>query len=237
MKQNKKEVCAIILARSGSKGLKNKNLRDLDGKPLISFTINDAKKSKYINKIIVSTDSKEIAKVANEYGAETPFLRPRELSSDLVTSEESLRHALTFLNEQENYFPDIVLYLQITEPFRPKNIIDDCIECMLDNDELDSVFAGHIKHKNYWEEKNGNFIRISRSSQSALPRQIKNPVFREDTGIALATKSRVVLSGLRIGKNVKIIPYESDFGFIDIHSSFDLQLSNLIKKNMNKLYE
>ena len=56
MKQNKKEVCAIILARSGSKGLKNKNLRDLDGKPLISYTINDAKKSKYIDKIIVSTD-------------------------------------------------------------------------------------------------------------------------------------------------------------------------------------
>ena len=89
MKQNKKEVCAIILARSGSKGLKNKNLRDLDGKPLISYTINDAKKSKYIDKIIVSTDSEEIAKVANEFGAETPFLRPKELSSDMTTSEES----------------------------------------------------------------------------------------------------------------------------------------------------
>ena len=237
MKQNKKDVCAIILARSGSKGLKNKNLRDLDGKPLISYTINDAKKSKYIDKIIVSTDSEEIAKVANEFGAETPFLRPKELSSDMTTSEESLKHALTYLNEKENYFPDIILYLQITEPFRPKNIIDDCIECMLDNNDLDSVFAGHIKHKNYWEEKNGRFIRISKSSQSALPRQVKTPVLREDTGIALATKSSVILSGLRIGKNVKIIPYESDFGFIDIHSSFDLQLSNLIKKNTEKLYE
>ena len=237
MGKNNKLVCAIILARSGSKGLKNKNIRDLNGKPLIAYTINDAKSSKFIDKIIVSTDSEEIAKIANQYGAETPFLRPKEISNDLATSEQALMHALNQLNEKENYFPDIIVYLQVTEPFRPKNIIDNCIQHMLNNDKLDSVFAGHIKHKNYWEEVDGKFVQLSQVSQSTLPRQIKKPVLREDTGVALATKSAVVLAGKRLGENIQIVPYEYDLGFIDIHTDFDLKLSNLLKNNLNKLYE
>ena len=236
MMTNKKLICAVILARAGSKGIKNKNIRDLAGKPLISYTIEDAKKSKYIDRIVVSTDSKKIAKIANHYGAETPFIRPKELSNDLTTTEDSLLHALNYLNDIENYFPDIIVYLQVTEPFRPKNIIDDCIKGMIDNNQLDSVFAGHIKHKNYWKKDDGKFIQISENSQSYLPRQIKKPVFREDTGIMLATKASVVRSGKRVGENVKIIPYEFDFGFIDIHSDFDLKLSNLLKNNIDELY-
>ena len=227
---NKKLICAVILARAGSKGIKNKNIRDLAGKPLIVYTIAAARESKYIDRIIVSTDSKEIAEIATKYGAETPFLRPKELSGDLATSEKALMHTLDFLNNKENYFPDIIVYLQVTEPFRPKGIIDDCIEVMLDDHEVDSVFAGLIKHKNYWAEKDGVFTLITEQSQSPLPRQVKSPVYREDTGIMLATKSYVIKSGRRIGNNVKIVPYEYEFSFIDIHSEFDIELSNMILK-------
>tara|TARA_Y100001960_G_C14029372_1_gene519788 strand:- start:217 stop:543 length:327 start_codon:yes stop_codon:yes gene_type:complete len=108
---------------------------------------------------------------------------------------------------------------------------------MLNDEKLDSVFAGHVKHKNYWEEIDEKFVRISKVSQSPLPRQIKKPVLREDTGVALATKSSVILSGKRIGKNVKIVPYEHELGFIDIHTDFDLRLSNLIENNLDELYE
>ena len=235
MKKTKKSVCAIILARSGSKGLKNKNIRDLAGKPLISHAIADAKNSNLIDRTIVSTDSNEIAEIANHSGADTPFLRPKEISDDLATSEDALLHTLNYLNNSENYYPEIIVYLQITEPFRPENIIDDCIQHMIDDNQLDSVFAGHIEHKNYWQKIDGKFSQISDKSQSSLPRQIKSPVFREDTGIMLATKSDVIRSGKRIGKKVKIIPYDHELNFIDIHSEFDLELSNLLmKKFTNK---
>ena len=237
MVKSHQKICAIILARSGSKGLKDKNIKDLDGKPLIAYTIEDALRSSYINRVIVSTDSKKIASIANDYGAETPFFRPEKIAEDSTTSEETLLHALEYLNEKENYFPEIIVYMQITEPFRPKHIIDACIEELISDSNLDSVFAGNIKHKNYWIEKNGRFIKITEESQSALPRQSKKAVFREDTGVMLATKAHVVKSGRRIGENVKIIPYEDDLAFMDIHSNFDLKLSNLIKTNIEKLYE
>ena len=79
MVKSHQKICAIILARSGSKGLKDKNIKDLDGKPLIAYTIEDALRSSYINRVIVSTDSKKIASIANDYGAETPFLDLRKL--------------------------------------------------------------------------------------------------------------------------------------------------------------
>ncbi len=132
------EILAIIPARGGSKGVPGKNIRSLCGKPLIAWTIEEAKKSKHLTRVIVSTDSEEIAEVARQYGAEVPFLRPAEISGDLATDVEFLTHALDFLKERENYEPEIILRLPPTSPLRTAARIDEGIEVLINNSEADA---------------------------------------------------------------------------------------------------
>ena len=132
------EILGIIPARGGSKGVPGKNIRDLAGKPLIVWTIEAAKESKLLTRVIVSTDSKEIGEIAKAYGAEVPFLRPAEISGDLATDVEFLNHALNFLKEKENYEPDIILRLPPTSPLRTAAHIDQGIQKLLDNPDADS---------------------------------------------------------------------------------------------------
>ena len=235
MKTYKKDlnIISLILARGGSKGLKNKNIINLCGKPLIHYTIKASLMSKYVSRTIVSTDSLETREIALSCGAEVPFIRPDEISDDLATSEDAIKHAVEWLEKNENYFPDIIVYLQITDPFRKNGMIDKCIEKLIDNPNLDSVFMGLIKHKNYWRKRNGKYERMAADIDPGNPRQIKAPVYREDTGIALATRTKVIKEGKRIGKNVEIIPYEQDVDFIDIHKEFDFWLSKIIMKKRN----
>jgi len=130
MKKNKKFL-TIIPARSGSKGIKNKNVRSFCGKPLISYTISEAKKSKYLDRIIVSTESEEYAKIAKKYGAEVPFLRPKKLAEDKSLIIDTVIDILKKLEKQENYKPDYVVLLQTTSPLRTVEDIDKCIEIAL----------------------------------------------------------------------------------------------------------
>lgn len=133
------KILVIIPARGGSKGIPRKNIKPLFGKPLIYWTIEEAKKSSYISRIIVSTDDEEIAIVAKNFGAEVPFLRPQEISGDLAPDVEFLTHALDFLKEKEQYEPDIVLRLPPTSPLRRAEHIDKGIEILLANPEADAV--------------------------------------------------------------------------------------------------
>lgn len=118
---NKKKVLALIPARSGSKGLRGKNLLDLHGKPLVAWPIEVALESRFIDRVVVSTNSKKIAEIANKYGADTPFLRPRELATDTATSADVVLHALDFLKKQEEEYEYIVLL----EPTSPLTSTDD----------------------------------------------------------------------------------------------------------------
>lgn len=133
------KVLGIIPARGGSKGVPRKNIKPLFGKPLIAWTIEEAKKSKYINRLIVSTDDEEIAEVAKSYGAEVPFLRSAEISHDLATDVEFLTHALNWLKRNEGYKPDIVLRLPPTSPLRTAANIDEGIETLLKYPEADAA--------------------------------------------------------------------------------------------------
>ena len=229
------EVLAIILARGGSKGLLKKNIRLLNGKPLISYTIQDAKKSSKINRVIVSTDDEEIAIIAKKEGAEVPFIRPSYLSNDESTSEVALKHAVQWLSQNEHYEPDIIVYLQVTEPLRPVNIIDDCINVLIQDKSIDSAFAGFQTHKNYWRINKNNSNKaysLSKDIPYGIRRQDREPIYREDTGIALAVRRAVVLQGKRIGENSQIVPYKHPGSLIDIHDEFDLILAEFIMKNV-----
>ena len=134
------KVLAIIPARAGSKGLKNKNIKLLNGKPLIAYTIMEAKKSKLISNIVVSTDSNEIASISKQYGAEVPFIRPKEFSYDNSLTYDVVKHCVDFLNAKQDIY-DIILLLQPTTPFRPFSSIDRSIEILLNDKSFDSVVS------------------------------------------------------------------------------------------------
>ena len=136
--QNLKAL-GIIGARSGSKGVLNKNIRPLGGRPLMAWIIEAAKGSRYINRLIVSTDSQAYADVAKAYGAEVPFLRPAELAADLSAEYEYVKHALQELKAREGYEPDLVVRLHPTLPFQETEDIDQCIEKLLQDPEADSA--------------------------------------------------------------------------------------------------
>lgn len=124
---NGKKILALIPARGGSKGIKNKNIIDLCGKPLISYTIEAAKRSGYIDEIIVSTDNQEIAEVARSYDAEVPFIRPASLAEDTSKTIEVVMHAINFLEQEDRLFDTLIL-LQPTEPLRTSDDIDGAIK-------------------------------------------------------------------------------------------------------------
>ncbi|MDB2153568.1 acylneuraminate cytidylyltransferase family protein [Clostridium butyricum] len=145
-----KKILAIIPARGGSKGIVGKNIKELNGKPLIAYTIEEAKKSEYINRIVVSTDNEGIANISKKYGAEVPFLRPLELAQDDTPTIECVIHMLNVLKENEDYIPDYVCLLQCTSPLRTFNDIDGTIEKLLSTglDSAASVCEAEVNP--YW---------------------------------------------------------------------------------------
>lgn len=133
------ETLALIPARGGSKGIPRKNIKDFAGFPLIAWSIAAAKRSQLVTRVIVSTDDEEIAAVAREYGAETPFLRPAELAQDKTTDLPVFEHALKWLEDIEGYKPEVVIQLRPTSPIRPLNCVDDAVRILLAHPEADCV--------------------------------------------------------------------------------------------------
>ena len=218
------KVTAIIPARGGSKGLKNKNIRSLAGKPLIYYAISAAKKSKLVNKIIVSTDDLEIKSVAEKCGAEVPFLRPDEFSHDTASLESALKHSVDFLENEKKYFSEIILYLSATEIFRKTNMVDDVVEALIEDESLDSAFWAHPTHKKFWKESlNSNPQRLC--SRHYQPRQKSMPLLREDTGLACAIRPKIIKSNERTGDNVLILKNDDEYSGIDIHDERTLWLA------------
>ena len=227
-------IVAVIPARGGSKGLPGKNVIDLCGKPLIAYSIEVAKASKHIDKVVVSTDDAKIAEVSREYGAEI-IDRPEELATDLATTESALQHAVEYLEEKMNYKPDIVVFFQLTDFFKHTEWVDEAIEALLKDPKVDSAFVGCKSFKNYWKKENGKWVRSSPFS-AYMARQKKEAigeyVVREDTGLGCATRAHIIKSGKRIGENNVVI--EKNYEFFDIHTAFDLKiLEQVIKEKMN----
>lgn len=142
-----KKVLAVITARGGSKGLVNKNILELCGKPLIAWTIENALQSKFISKLVVSTDSKEISLVSKQYGAEVPFERPLALASDDASSVDVAIHALKFYEDQGICF-DYLLLLEPTSPLRELTDIDQSLQKLFAEKELDALVTIGELHPN-----------------------------------------------------------------------------------------
>lgn len=136
---NGKGVIAIIPARGGSKGLPGKNIKELCGKPLIAWSIEAGRDSQYIDEVMVTTDSEEIAHIARKFGASVPFIRPAELASDTATSFDVIKHTLDFYENELHKKFDYVVLLEPTSPLRETGDIDASIEQLLSNSQASAV--------------------------------------------------------------------------------------------------
>jgi YrbI family 3-deoxy-D-manno-octulosonate 8-phosphate phosphatase len=181
------EILALIPARGGSKGIPRKNIRDFAGYPLVAWSVAAGLQSELVTRVIVSTDDVEIAAVAREFGAETPFLRPAEFAQDNTTDLPVFEHALSWLKENEDYVSDVVVQLRPTSPIRPRGLVDAAIKTLLAHPDADCVrgvvLAGQNPHK-MWrlpEGENGpmkNLLDVEGIAEPYnAPRQILPPVY------------------------------------------------------------
>jgi len=224
----KKKILCIIPARSGSKGIKNKNMVNLKGKPLIYWTIKIAKKIRYFDKIIVSTNSKKIKKFSEKNKVEVPFLRPEKLSKDKTPMDDVIKNVLNYYKNY-NYFPYAIVILQPTSPFRQLSTINKACKIFIKK-KLDSLASiQEIKHNhnpNYLFSNKKNFLRKTiKILQKKKYRQNEKVYFGLDGGVIFITKTKVInkyIIGGKIGF-IKVKMPES----IDIDSMDDL---NLCKK-------
>ena len=147
MTDKKLKTIAIIMARGGSKGLPKKNVKLLNGKPLIAYSIEDAINSGVCDTVLVTSDDDEIIQISKQYGATVSFNRPPELAGDSVPPEPVIQHALLEHEKLTKIKFDIVVYLQPTDIFRPKDVIKECVKRITNNPKLDTVCSGYKTHK------------------------------------------------------------------------------------------
>jgi len=227
MSIKKEDIICIIPARGGSKGLPGKNIKLINGKPLIARPIRHAIESGVIGTVLVTTDDEEIAQIAKDFGAIVPFIRPSNLAEDLTTTEDTLKHALiTYEGVIKKQFK-LAVFLTATDIFRNPEWIKEGIIKMSDDPRLESVFSGHETHKNFWEKQDdGKWKRVKGWMSNYSSRQIRKGIVREDTGLMCVSRAWLWREGRRIGDNVDIIVNSDDFTSIDIHHEEDLALAN-----------
>jgi len=230
---NQKKIIAIIPARGGSKRLPNKNILPLNGKPLIAWTIEAAQKSKYIDEIVVNSDSQEILNIAQTFSNIIALKRPSNLSSDSALSIDVVTHTLS--HYQVNKY-DYVVFLQPTSPFRDEEDIDNAIEYLFEK-KADAVIGVTITHDMLWS----NILPKSNSMDNFLPEQSINArsqdlkdFYRINGAIYINNIKRLVKENRFIFSN-NIYGYKMDrFKAIDIDTKFDLLFAKTILKEQNE---
>ncbi len=225
-----KHIVAIIPARAGSKGIPKKNVRCLAGKPLIAYTIEAALNSEVIDRVIVSTDSNEIADIAKSYGADVPFLRPPELSTDDASSFSVFRHAIEYLEKNESYPVDIGVLLQPTSPLRGAKRIDEVIEKILTSDCNSVITVCKTKHHHpYWSFKmqDDELIPLMENVIPINRRQLLPDVYAVN-GAVYAIKRNVIFEQASFfGKNVRAI-IMSEEESLDIDNYLDFFIAEMV---------
>ncbi|MBU3198960.1 NTP transferase domain-containing protein [Clostridium estertheticum] len=229
MYKNKKFL-AIIPARGGSKSIPNKNIMSICGKPLIAYTIDAGKKSKYIDEIIVSTDSDVIKVIAEQYGAKVPFLRPEELSNDTSKSIDVVIHAINFYKKNDVSF-DYVILLQPTSPLRTFEHLDNAIEKLIESNSTSLVSVCEADENPVLMRRieNEKLKEVISFEGTNLRRQ-DLPTFYKFNG-ALYINSNDMLMNKRKFVDENTVPYVMDKeSSIDIDTMLDARLVELIIK-------
>jgi len=222
------EIVAIIPARGGSKGIPRKNIKQLFGKPLIVWTIEHAKKSRYIGRITVSTEDKEISEISKKYGAEV-IERPEELAKDETPTIDVIFHVLRV--QAENFEPGLVVLLQPTSPLRNAQDIDNAIELFLKNDCESVVSVCEVEHSLYWsfEIENRYLKPIFGGKYLNMRRQDLSKVYTPNGAIYVSTPE--ILRKYKSFYCSKTIPYiMPPERSVDIDNEIDFMLAELLMR-------
>lgn len=236
------KILAIIPSRSGSKEIKDKNIVKVNGIPLINYSIIFAKKMKFIDKILVSTDSEKYQKIINKLGNFSKFLRPSEISKDNSLDIEFIKHSLNWLRKNENFIPDLILHLRPSSPMRKIRDIKNALSIIANQKKIDSIKSISLINnpvEKIWLLKK-NFLlkpifkRKKFKEPHNMPRQLLNNCYKQNALFDIY-RTKIVLKK-------KVLHGEKIFGYItkeniDIDDRYDLKkFKNKIKslKNFEK---
>lgn len=219
-----KRILAIIPARGGSKGIPRKNIRLLVGKPLIAYSILPGLQSKYIDRLIVSTDDKEISEVARSFGAEVPFVRPTELANDTAKSLPVMQHAVRFCEEQDKVKYDFVVLLEPTGPMRIARDIDDAITKATDTNADSVVGLMELEDANPIRVKkivNDHILCFCVPEPEGLRRQDQEKAYLRNGSIYVFKRDNLLENNSLYGKDSRpyVMPRERSVN-IDEESDF-----------------
>jgi|TARA_B110000879_G_C11162530_1_gene509718 N-acylneuraminate cytidylyltransferase len=225
---------AFIFARGGSKGLPGKNIKIFSGKPLIAWSIEQAKKLSSIDRVIVSTDCSEIARVAKEYGAEVPFLRPDNISEDDSPEWMAWRHALSFLLEKEGKMPNIMLSIPTTAPLRRVIDIENCLN-LYKKGGVDVVITTTDAHRspyfNMVKKSHDGNVELVIKPKDKLYRRQDAPIVYDMTTVAYVMNPEFIMHNESIfdGRTKAVnVPLETS---IDIDNMYDFKMAEFFLDN------
>jgi CMP-N,N'-diacetyllegionaminic acid synthase len=201
-KEMKNKVIAIILARGGSKGIPRKNVLEFSGHPLIAWSVMQAKKTKEIDEVYISSDSDEILEIGQNYGA-IVIKRPDKYAGDNAKSEEAILHALEVLGSDQ----DIIIMLEPTAPLRKPNDLGEAVK-MFRNKGWDSCFSGAtLQDFLIWKkDKNGELISVNYDYKNQGPRQMREPDYVENGAIYMFKPEIMIKDKNRFGGKIGIFP-------------------------------
>lgn len=226
-------VLGVIPARSGSKGIPKKNIKDLYGKPLITYTIEVATASNVLNDFIVSTDSEEIAAVAQKFGAKVPFLRPMSIATDEAKIVDVLIQTVKEYEHLNNVHVDVVVTLQPTQPLRTASDVDNATKLLIENQQANSVITCYeVRHEHpyfMYVPSNGYMKPLMSEATHSVHRQQIPKVYVRNGAVYVARRELILQEGKITDEQplVYIMPRERSFNLDD---SFDFELCEAFLK-------
>ena len=232
-----KTFLAIIAARGGSKRLPKKNILNLAGKPLITWTVEASLKSQYVDEVMVTTDNREIYNIAQEYGASVPFLRPNSLSTDIAARNEVIEHAVSFYKKELKQNYDYIVYLQPTSPLRTTDDIDNAIKYMFNKNADAIVSVCEVEHPIQWSgdlPKDKNMSSFLEEVSIKLRSQDLVTNYRINGAIYICDTKKFLREGCMFLKE-NIYAYEmNQSNSVDIDTKQDFNYANyLISQKLN----
>lgn len=214
---DKLNVVALIPVRG--------DIQYLNERPLLAYTVKRALESRYIKRTIVSTDNPSLANLGRDLGAEAPFLRDPALSQEYVDLAKVLQYSLERI-EEVKIFPDLIVSLEVTFPFRPKGLLDDMIEQMIHNG-YDSVIAARKENRAIWKETGGRIIQLD---EGLTPRTFKEPTFIELKGVGCVTHPEFLRQGVLLGQKVGMYQLDNPYSHLEVRNEEDFRMASLLIK-------
>jgi len=226
---NNKHILALIPARSGSKGLPGKNVLPFCGKPLVAWTISQALASKYLDKVLVSTDDEKIAAISIKNGASAPFLRPKRLATSTSNMIDVVIHALSFLSKKNEDY-ELVMLLQPTSPLRKTEDIDNAIELYFRKHAFSVISVCRNEHHPWWSVSLGKDLKIEKfldKGNRHKNRQALPAFYRLNGAVYLSEADILKKDKTFIGRKTYayIMPEERS---VDVDTAFDLEIARYL---------